>query len=152
MPFEHFLIPFSGGPAQEELNRFLGTHRILQIDRRQVENGWAYCLEYGESKIPQEKPPFRKNDKKPDDGYEERLGPDGFRLYLKLKDWRKDRGERDKVPRLFKIFSNAQLADIAEQRCRTMEELQAIEGVGEGRCKDYGEEVLKVIAEHEAGD
>jgi superfamily II DNA helicase RecQ len=113
MPFEHFLIPFSGGPAQEELNRFLSTHRILQIDRRQVESGWAYCLEYGDSKAPVEKPPFRRSDKKPDDGYEERLGPDGFRLYLKLKDWRKERGERDKVPRLFKIFSNAQLAEIA---------------------------------------
>ncbi len=152
MPFEHFLVPYSGGPVQEELNRFLASHRVLLMDRRAVEGGWAYCLEYGESKVAQEKPPFRKSDKVPDDGYEERLGPDGFRLYLKLKDWRVERGKRDNVPQLFKIFSNAQLADIAEKRCRTLEELKAIDRIGEGRCQDYGTEILKVIAEHEAGD
>jgi hypothetical protein len=61
MPFEHILVPFSGGPAQEELNRFLGSHRILQIDRRQVDGGWAYCLEYGDSQATAAFPSSRRD-------------------------------------------------------------------------------------------
>jgi hypothetical protein len=38
------------GPIEEELNRFLGTHRIVSIDRHLVADGarsaWAICVTY----------------------------------------------------------------------------------------------------------
>lgn len=44
-----FTIPIEGGEeAVEELNRFLGAHRIVAIDRQFVEDGpnsvWALCI------------------------------------------------------------------------------------------------------------
>ncbi len=51
MPFKFFVVPVrDDGSAEAELNAFLGSHRVLAIDRRCVASGgeayWAVCVDY----------------------------------------------------------------------------------------------------------
>jgi hypothetical protein len=51
MKFEFFLIPaLSPDIAQQELNSFCGSHRIVTIEKHFVANGeqsyWAVCVSY----------------------------------------------------------------------------------------------------------
>jgi superfamily II DNA helicase RecQ len=69
-----------------------------------------------------------------------------FALYAKLRDWRKITGEKESVP-LYTIFTNEQLAAIAQQKIETLEELGALTGIGAARVDKYGQDVLTVIQE-----
>ena len=58
MAFKSFRIPVSHGEAFEtELNTFLRTHRVLNVDRQFVACGeqsfWAFSIDYLESAGPQ---------------------------------------------------------------------------------------------------
>ena len=46
---------------------------------------------------------------------------------------------------VFAVFSNAQLAAMAQQRCRTAADLGAIDGVGEARVERYGDAMLAIL-------
>ncbi len=50
MEFEIFSIPAAGGSGTEELNRFLRSHRVLNVERELVTFGnhamWTFCVEY----------------------------------------------------------------------------------------------------------
>ncbi len=53
MPFRVFTIPVSHGSAAEaELNAFLRTHKVLQVDRRLIDEGassfWTFCVDYAD--------------------------------------------------------------------------------------------------------
>src|SRR5271166_2362659 len=54
VPYRFFLIPVrQSGPAEEELNRFLRSHRVLNVDRPWVDEGsesfWSFCVDYLET-------------------------------------------------------------------------------------------------------
>ncbi len=44
------------------------------------------------------------------------------------------------------IFSNRQLADIARQQPATLKALRRIKGIGNAKLKQYGADVLKLLA------
>jgi len=68
-------------------------------------------------------------------------------LFSFLKDLRKKMSKKLEVPP-FVIFQDPSLEAMATTYPITMEELQNIPGVGQGKAKRYGEEFLKVIKEH----
>ena len=76
--------------------------------------------------------------------YKEVLDPETFALYAALRACRKELAEKEAVPP-YAILTNEQLADVARRRCRTTAELEAVEGVGPGRVRKYGEALLAVI-------
>ena len=54
VPYRFFLIPVRQiGLAEEEMNRFLRSHRVLNVDRRWVDQGsesfWSFCVDYLET-------------------------------------------------------------------------------------------------------
>ena len=54
VPYRFFLIPVrQSGPAEEELNGFLRSHRVLNVDRQWVDEGsesfWSFCVDYLET-------------------------------------------------------------------------------------------------------
>ncbi len=65
-------------------------------------------------------------------------------LYESLRKWRNARAKRDGRP-AYVLFSNAQLAAIATLRPATLTALQAIDGIGDARVSQYGEELLALI-------
>ncbi|MDR1653209.1 MAG: DNA helicase RecQ [Prevotellaceae bacterium] len=68
-------------------------------------------------------------------------------LFVILKDLRKKLSKKLDVPP-FVIFQDPSLEAMATSYPITIEELQNIPGVGSGKAKRYGEEFVKVIAQH----
>ena len=68
-------------------------------------------------------------------------------LFSMLKDLRKQIARRKKLPP-FVIFQDPSLADMSIQYPITLEELQKIQGVGQGKAKRYGREFVELIAKY----
>lgn len=146
MKYAHFHVPTWGGDQETRLNEFLQSHRVIQVEKHFVVSGeapgWAYLVHYEEGS-----PGVRAEsgtEKKPLVDYQDLLGPADFALYLKLRDWRKERAKAERVE-AYTIFTNAQLAEIARRKCTTLGALQEIEGVGEGRVEKHGAALLDVL-------
>jgi len=148
MQYQFFRIPaVTPGDAAEEFNRFLRSNRVLNVNREFVVQGensyWALAVEYlsGESAPQAEKKPRPRNRV----DYRELLKPEDFALFAKLREWRKETGENEAVP-LYTIFTNEQLASMAQQRVSSRNQLAEIDGIGKGRLDKYAAAVLKIIA------
>ena len=72
------------------------------------------------------------------------LSEEDFILYVKLKEWRKQRANELDVE-LYAIFTNAQLAEIAEKKCQKLKDVKAIAGVGETRIENHSEALLEFV-------
>jgi len=70
-------------------------------------------------------------------------------LFEALRHWRNERAKKDGRPSYI-LFNNGQLAAIARARPRTKQALGEVPGVGEGRLRDYADELLAIIAAAEA--
>lgn len=68
-------------------------------------------------------------------------------LYMVLKSWRRQKaGSLDKPE--FMILSNKTIAGISTLLPSSMKELKGVTGIGRRKLKEYGEEILGVIAEY----
>jgi superfamily II DNA helicase RecQ len=148
LQYKFFIIPIKDPEdAEEEFNRFLRTVRVLTIDRKFVEKGensfWAMSVEYLDSQKSEGSSGKGVGQSKRVD-YRKILSPEDFVLYAKLRDWRKETGEKEAVP-LYTIFTNEQLARIVQQKIKTLEGLGSLTGIGEARVNKYGRDVLTLI-------
>ena len=146
MQVEIFTIPVKHPQeAQEGLNRFLRSHRVLTVEKVFHASGegcfWTFCVEYleGTSNLPADK---KKSVPKID--YKEVLSDEQFAVFSRLRDLRKSLAEREAVP-AYAIFTNEQLAAMVRGKVQTMSELAKIEGLGESRVKKYGEAFLALL-------
>lgn len=65
-------------------------------------------------------------------------------MYEELRKWRKERAEQDGVPPYI-IFTNKQLRNLVINKCRTLEAMKNIEGIGEKKSELYSVDVFKII-------
>jgi ATP-dependent DNA helicase RecQ len=68
-------------------------------------------------------------------------------LFSMLKDLRKKIAQRKNLPP-FVIFQDPSLADMSIQYPVTLDELQKIQGVGQGKAKRYGKEFVQLIQKY----
>jgi superfamily II DNA helicase RecQ len=152
MQLQFFSVPVRGDRgAQEELNAFLRSHRVLTVHREFVAQGdnsfWALSVEYMEGAVPSGPgADDGRGAKPPKVDYKEVLGPADFALFAKLRDWRKATAEGEGVP-VYAVLTNEQLAGIAVKRPDTAARLREIEGVGEAKAGKYGSGVLAVVSD-----
>ena len=156
MQFGFFRIPLAAPEAHaEELNRFLRTHRILSVQRELVQEGgtacWALCVEYleaaGGSGAPQSS---GAGGQRPKVDYREVLSQEDFALFSRLRQLRKEMGERDALP-VYAIFSNEQLAAMVTRKVDSLAAMKAIEGVGDSRIEKYGAAFLAALKAPKGG-
>lgn len=125
-------LPSSQG-AEDELNQFLRSHKVLQLDSEIVTSSgvpyWCFCVRY----LPQA-PSARKA--KID--YREVLDETTFQCFSKLRAIRKAVAQEDGVP-AYAVFTDAELADIAKLPQITAEALKSIPGIGEKKLQRYGD-------------
>ena len=130
---------------EEELNRFLRSHKILTVHQEFVAEGinsaWHFAVEFLDGRSV-EKSTAGDGRKRID--YREVLDPEAFALYARLRDWRKHVAEQEAVP-LYTIFTNKQLAHIAEDRIQSNEGLRKVEGVGAARIEKYGAALIELV-------
>jgi ATP-dependent DNA helicase RecQ len=68
--------------------------------------------------------------------------------FTALKSWRAEIARKHNLP-AYVIFHDATLAAIAALAPRTLRDLQGVSGIGARKLEAYGEEVLRVVAQHE---
>ena len=66
------------------------------------------------------------------------------KLYRDLRQWRNERAKQDGVPS-YVIMRNVQIAEICRCLPHSLAALKEIEGIGEGTCQKYGQDILKLI-------
>ncbi|MEM7245203.1 MAG: HRDC domain-containing protein [Acidobacteriota bacterium] len=136
----------------EELNQFLSQHRVLDLERQFVDTrgfcGWMVWLSWVESS---DSPGQAK---RPQVDYREKLSPEDFRLYSRLRTLRKEIAGRHSIA-AYLIFNNEQLATMVERRVATLADLEAISGVGPARVEKHGQvfldELRVALAEVDSG-
>ncbi len=68
-------------------------------------------------------------------------------LLQRLKDWRKSKAQKTNLP-AYIIFHDKVLIEIAAHKPRTLQELSNLKGIGPMKLTQYGEDLLKIIAEY----
>lgn len=147
MQLRFFTIPVHGGDeAAEALNRFLGSHRVLAIDRSFVQDGgnsaWSLCVSFEPADGGGRPPSGGKRPAKLD--YREILNEQDFTLFARLRALRKELAEAEGVP-AYALFTNDQLAAMVQRRAQSRAALLEIDGVGDARVDKYGARFLALL-------
>lgn len=138
MQFNTFFIPLADDSrAQDELNTFLRSKRVLAVEKVFSGQGWSFCVEWLEGGKPTGRTMARVD-------YRELLPPEQFALYSKLREKRKELAAREGV-QMYTIMTNEQLAEMVRRNVHSLESLRGIDGVGEARAGQYGAELLSVM-------
>ena len=144
LQYAAFLLPlYAGSSEQDELNRFLRGHRIVQTRKELVTaNGasqWAVIVEYLDS------PEKSAGDSvKGKIDYKEVLSGGDFILFSKLRETRKKLAEENGLP-VYAVCTNEQLAEIAKRRPKSLAECMQIDGIGQSKADKYVPALLECI-------
>jgi len=65
-------------------------------------------------------------------------------LYERLREWRKEHAAKQGIP-VYLVATNAQLLQMIQFKCRSLESLKQIKGFGRKRLEKYGRLLLAVI-------
>lgn len=134
-------VPAIGGEAMNEaLNVFLRSKKILQMERRlvvQPEGGsfWSFCIHYVEDYSP-----INKNRERVD--YKEVLDEATFRRFSRFRELRKQIADAEKIPP-YAVFTDSELAEIAQMETLTIEIMKNVKGVGEKKVEKYGDRFIQ---------
>ncbi len=139
-----FISPFSEPSSHAELNIFLKSHRIINVEKRLIDGergtGWVFLVEYSDNEGT--KSSYNNTSSKVD--WREVLPPQQFAIYELLRAKRKEISDNTRIP-VYGIFSNEQLALMAQNPPKNKDEFLKIKGINEAKCKQWGETFLKVI-------
>lgn len=142
MQIKYFTIPaFDSGVTSEEMNKFLRSHRVLEMQQEfvSVENGayWCISIKYMQSETTGIYP-----NKKEKVDYRKLLSEETFVIFEKLREHRKQIAKDDAVP-AYAVFTDEELAEIAKLNEISEQKIKTIKGIGEKKTEKYG----KLIAE-----
>ena len=142
MQIKLFTIPvFDNNTANEEMNKFLRSHRVLEVIQEFVSNKnsayWCFSIKY----LQEENKNYDSKKKEKID-YRNVLDETTFKIFSKLREHRKQIAKNDAVP-AYAVFTDAELAEIAELKEITEQNIKKIKGIGEKKTEKYG----KLIAD-----
>ena len=142
MQIKLFTIPaFHNEAASEEMNKFIQSHRVLEVRQEFVsaENGAYWCFSikyiYGENKN-------YYSGKKEKTDYRKILDAQTFLIFEKLRTVRKEIAQNDAVP-AYAVFIDAELSEIAKLKEITIENIRKIKGIGEKKVEKYGKLLIE---------
>ena len=139
MQIRIFSIPaVSTVEMQEEMNKFLRSHRVLEVKQQyDVERGyWTFAVSYIESSS---SVTTSSVSEKVD--YKNILSPEAFDIFSKLRATRKVIAKDEGLP-AYAIFTDKELAEIAQLEDLTPTAMLKIDGIGNGRAERYAERIL----------
>lgn len=141
MQIKVFSIPIPDGELlNEELNKFLRSHKILKVDEHVVSNKhgnfWCFSIRYVEGVTVRDRERI---------DYKEVLDESTFQRFASLREIRKQLALEDAVPP-FVIFTDEELSHIAKAPIPlTLEGLRKIQGIGEKKLGKYGEKLIQLL-------
>jgi len=134
MQIRIFSIPLPGGKElTEELNRFLRSKKILQVESQIVQDGngayWCFCVKYLED-ISNDRPR-----KKVD--YKEVLDKESFERFMAMREIRRKIAKDEDIP-AYAVFTDNELAGVAQIKEPTLAAMKKIKGIGQKKVEKYG--------------
>jgi len=146
MQFAFFSIPADNDSVlSEELNRFLRSHRVISVQRelsqRDTAPCWRICVEYLEGPMLTSNTRLKRV---PRVDYKEILSESDFKVFVRLRDVRKELAARDAAP-VYAVCTNEHLAEMAKRRVSSLAEIQQIDGFGEAKTEKYGEAFIQAM-------
>lgn len=148
MQIRVFTIPaLAGQEMQEEMNKFLRGHRVMEVKQQyDAERGyWTFAVNYIEGSTPNNNAPAIRPEKV---DYKTVLSPESFDIFTKLRDARKQIAKDESVP-AYAIFTDKELADIAQLSELSPAALLKIDGINHGRVDKYAERILQGVVTSE---
>lgn len=148
MQIQLFTIPiFDGENELNELNRFLCSHRVTDVQKSFVDVGnggcWTFCITYLEMvKV------ANPEQKKGKVDYRNILDEKDFALFCEMRKVRKQIADSESIP-AYAVFTDAELAEFAQLKEITPAAMRQIPGVGERKVEKYG--TLFMAVSHEKG-
>lgn len=127
---------FGGEQVEEELNRFLRSHRVLQLERHFVsEQGgyWAMLVEYADGDPIAEAPPQGRRERRDPTSD---LDEDEKVRFNAYRDVRKELSQQRGIPP-YLVFTNDELAILARLPVVNEETIKGLKGIAPQRMKDY---------------
>lgn len=128
-----------GEESNEELNRFLRGHRILNVEQQLVqEDGivcWTFCITFLE--LSRKAPSFKKERV----DYKDLLSEEVFARFGILRKRRKKIAQEEGIP-AYAVFTDKELAALAEIEELDLRKIQTVEGVGPRKVEKYGQRLL----------
>ena len=145
MQVKIYSIPILGGEeSTDELNQFLRSRKILRVDTRLVNHGqtamWSFCITYLDQSAPE-------REKKRVD-YREKLDKASFRRFSKMREIRKRIAQEEAIP-AYAVFSDAEMAGLAQIEELTIASMKNVKGVGEKKIQRYGEHFITKALQNE---
>ena len=139
-----FCLPHSD--SVDDLNGFLASHRIVNVRQYFSSDAGSgrgdllvFVVEYVDGP-----PTGSGKSREVRIDYREKLSPEDFAVFDRLRTFRKEIARRDGVP-VYAIFTNAQLAEMVVTEVKDEVGLRCIEGVGTERVQKYGEQILDAL-------
>ncbi len=129
----------------EVLNAFLASQPVLSVEQAFVADGansyWSVKVSLADAPTPAERPKKRGSV-----DYRDELSPEVFAVYAKLRTLRNRLAEEQGAPP-YAIFTNEQLAALAQLSEPSKSAIAAIDGIGEKRLALYADAFLAVLQE-----
>ena len=151
MQIKIFTVPvISGEQISEELNRFLRSQKIVEIDKHIVTQGgnsyWSFCITY----LPVAGAVAPDSDRREKVDYKKVLDERAFRIFTILRTLRKRIADREAIP-AYAVFTDAELAEIAKIENPDAVKIRVIPGVGEKKIEKYGAELCQMLEDEKGG-
>lgn len=135
MQIRLFTIPVGdSGSAQQEMNTFLRSNRILEVEQQLVQSGngacWCFCVRYLEHSHPVTPEIRAKVD------YRQVLDEATFRKFTHLREIRKRVAAQEGVS-AYVVFTDEELAELARLEEITVKTMLGIRGIGEKKVERF---------------
>ena len=144
MQIKLFTLPiFDCEHSEEEMNKFLRSHRILQTERHFCpDNGgyWAILVEYMDGEPTAESPVAYRKEKK---DFSEGMTDEEKKRYENFKKIRRELATSRSIP-AYMIFTNEELAILAKIPQLNADTSKNIKGIAPSRLKDNVEHFYEV--------
>lgn len=136
MQIRIFTIPIVGGESiQEELNLFLRSKKILQVENQLDNDGgglyWCFCVKY------LDQAPATPDRSRPKVDYKEVLDKASFARFSKMREIRRQISRGESVP-AYTILTDQEMAELAKIENLSLEAMKQVRGVGEKKTEKYG--------------
>lgn len=138
MPFRIFTLPFdevTEGFPDEIITQFCLNKKVLSYTphffQKEGKAYWSIALEY-EIVVKGKDNKLRQLDE------EQQL------LFNRLREWRSEQAKKEGLP-AYLMATNAQLIQMVQLKCRTLESFKPIKGFGLKRMEKYGKPLLRII-------
>ena len=152
MQFKTFMVPAGDpGEMEQELNRFLRSHRVIEVAQQLVTDGggprWCFCVKYLEGTRSGGAVGARETRV----DYKEVLDEKTFAVFAELRAIRKAVSQDEGIP-AFAVFTDEQLAAMAKLERLDAETLKTVPGVGAGKVERYAPRFMAALQAGAAAD